>query len=577
VPSIWAMIAFFLLAFVGAYFYYRELAEIAGRRREADQQAFDDDELLVDLRPVTAVAFGRSLPLASGADITAVRGPDGSLRIERLALPLTSSRGLSFERRRAFHTHQILSLAQAFRHRPPSSPGEYRWPDPSWIEECLVAEWPGYLQRLTHVRDLAAKNRALYPAHFVRELPVAVEPPGADPQAEAGTGRRATDVGREDAPVREQQRKKRTAADRGIQIRRVEAEEGESRPWQGEKRDEEAAGADEELPAGGMDLVRSDSPVFRVLRSQSRPAERGGEGSGRFCYDEWDFVQGRYRRRYCQVTAEVPGVPAGPEGGRPFEHLTSKRQVVREVIRLFDALRPIPQRRGRQPDGDAIDIDAFVDESVQMRRGGSVNENVYERHLRTQRSVAVTVLVDLSASTERWVGRRRAFEIGMETVWLFCLGQQALGDDVEVLGFSGTGPRGVRVANFKLFDEAWSDQVLGRLHQARPQAFTRIGAAVRHASASLSRRNTQHKLLLVLSDAEPQDEDGYEGQYGLADTRRALDEARKAGIRPYCLAIDPRLAPKLRHLFQSHFSIHLDPESLPLKLPRIFFHLTQAN
>ncbi len=100
---------------------------------------------------------------------------------------------------------------------------------------------------------------------------------------------------------------------------------------------------------------------------------------------------------------------------------------------------------------------------------------------------------------------------------------------------------------------------------------------MRHASASPSKRKARHKLLLVLSDAEPQDEDGYEGQYGPVDRRRSLDEARKAGVRPYCLAIDPHMAPKLRLLFQSHFSIHRDPGTLPLKLPRIFVHLTQVN
>ncbi len=65
----------------------------------------------------------------------------------------------------------------------------------------------------------------------------------------------------------------------------------------------------------------------------------------------------------------------------------------------------------------------------------------------------------------------------------------------------------------KLFDEPWSGEVIERLNHARPQAFTRIGPAVRHAAAGLSKRKVRHKLLLVLSDAEPQDEDGYEGQY----------------------------------------------------------------
>jgi nitric oxide reductase NorD protein len=42
----------------------------------------------------------------------------------------------------------------------------------------------------------------------------------------------------------------------------------------------------------------------------------------------------------------------------------------------------------------------------------------------------------------------------------------------------------------------------------------------------------------VLTDGKPNDLDIYEGRYGLEDTRHAVQEARAAGLVPFCVTID---------------------------------------
>ncbi|MCB0221379.1 MAG: hypothetical protein KDH09_16905, partial [Chrysiogenetes bacterium] len=524
------------------------------------------------LRPIAAVAFRRSVALAAGDELNFTTLPDGTSRLDRVCLPVRLSRALPIEARSVFHGHQLLAIAEALSYSPAYPDKALAWPEAAELEGRILAEWPGYRSRLARAKSFEDGDRLLYPALTVRLLTEA-EPVESEDVKSSGQGEEITGS---ESTAREQNRLNRTEDDRGLRIERAESEEEMTRRWAGEKRDEMASSGEEEPPPGPMDLVRTRTPVLHAVKTESTPA-LSSPGEGGIRYDEWDAGQGSYRRRYCQVFPETPRTHGDARSNRVLEGLATRRQVVREVIRLFDSLRPIPRRVGRQPDGDSIDLDAFVDQSVQMRLGGSMSENLYEQHIRMDRSVAVTLLIDVSASTEQWLGHRRAFEIGMESAALFAMGQRVLGDEVEILGFSGSGPGNVRIVEFKRFEEQWTDEVFARMDACEPQAFTRLGAALRHASAALQKRACQHKLLLILSDARPQDEDGYEGSYALADTRRALDEARRAGIIPYCLTLDREVGPQLKLLFRQHHAIHLNPETLPLKLPQVFAALTRHD
>ncbi len=76
-----------------------------------------------------------------------------------------------------------------------------------------------------------------------------------------------------------------------------------------------------------------------------------------------------------------------------------------------------------------------------------------------------------------------------------------------------------------------------RLNQTRPACFTRLGAGIRGAGEILKKEaGTPNRLLVVLSDGFPYD-DGYEGRYAEADTRKALEELRTDGVACLCLSI----------------------------------------
>jgi len=66
-----------------------------------------------------------------------------------------------------------------------------------------------------------------------------------------------------------------------------------------------------------------------------------------------------------------------------------------------------------------------------------------------------------------------------------------------------------------------------------------------HATDLLSKEASAQKLLLILTDGKPNDLDKYEGRYGIEDTRMAVLEAEKLGLRPFCVTIDEKAEPKI--------------------------------
>src|SRR3982751_3768520 len=87
----------------------------------------------------------------------------------------------------------------------------------------------------------------------------------------------------------------------------------------------------------------------------------------------------------------------------------------------------------------------------------------------------------------------------------------------------------VRIETVKAFGEEMSEDVERRIASLKPGYYTRIGAAIRHASAELAKQPNRSKLLLVLTDGKPNDVDHYEGRFALEDSRKAVSEARRAG------------------------------------------------
>lgn len=216
-------------------------------------------------------------------------------------------------------------------------------------------------------------------------------------------------------------------------------------------------------------------------------------------------------------------------------------------------------RYHRQAQGDDVDIDAAVEARVETLAGSAPDEAVYLDSLRRRRDLSVLILLDISGSVaepgadgETVHQQQRAAAAALTTAL------SDLGDRVALYAFNSQGRAAVHVLPVKGFDDTLDALAMRRLGSLAPGAYSRMGAAIRHGAAVLEARGgTPRRLLVVLSDGLAYDH-GYERDYGAADVRRALAEARRRGNGCLCLTVGAATdVDELRRVFGSaaHASI----------------------
>jgi nitric oxide reductase NorD protein len=318
---------------------------------------------------------------------------------------------------------------------------------------------------------------------------------------------------------------------------------------------------DENADAEGLGDSLSELPEARVVRTAGPPREilragderlpttsgtAGERATAGIAYPEWDYRGGAYVDPGAVVheTFPVHGDDAWVEAAR-----ARHRRLIHHVKAVFGRLRPRRTDVGRQPDGPELDIAACVAAAADMRAGTMVDDRLYTASRPARRRIAIALLADVSASTDGWVtGDRRIVDVEKEALLVVCEALDAVGDRYAILAFSGEGPAHVSVMTVKRFAEALSPEILRRIAGLDADRYTRLGAAIRHASVVLARESADRPVLIILSDGKPNDVDLYEGAYGIEDSRQAVAEAHRQGIHVRCLTVDreaPRYAQRI--------------------------------
>ena len=292
-------------------------------------------------------------------------------------------------------------------------------------------------------------------------------------------------------------------------------------------------------------------------------------------YPEWDWRSQAYRDPGAAVHVTI-----APQGSSEWvdRTLEEHRSLLQTVRRQFESLRAQRTRLHQQREGDELDLAACVDAFCDLRAGSAMERGLYRCTRTSQRELAVLLLIDVSGSTDGWVSQhRRVIDVEREALLLVCLAMDSLAEPYSVLAFSGESAQGVTVRSVKGFRERYGKEVGSRIAGLEPEKYTRMGAAIRHASSILMREPARHRLLLLLSDGKPNDSDEYDGRYGVEDMRQSIVEARLQGIFPFCLAIDRHTAGYLSAVFGEHqYAVLHRPALLPSALLGWLRRLVQA-
>lgn len=288
---------------------------------------------------------------------------------------------------------------------------------------------------------------------------------------------------------------------------------------------------------------------------------------------EWDWRRGVLLPDHCRVQRFVA------RDAPPFAAPPALAHTARRIRRRMEVLRPALERLHSQEDGDDIDLDAWVQWRTEARCGPRGDAPpVYLRQTRQARSLATLLLADLSMSTDAHVDdTRRVIDVVRDALYVFGEALAASGDAFAMLGFSSVRRQHVRITHLKGFAEPWGATAQARVGAIRPGFYTRMGAAIRHASRELAQRPERQRLLLILTDGKPSDLDHYEGRWGLEDTRHALMETRAQGLTPFAISIDEAASADLPRLFgvRGHAFVR-QPQQLVHRLALIHADLTRG-
>lgn len=313
------------------------------------------------------------------------------------------------------------------------------------------------------------------------------------------------------------------------------------------------------------------------------PEQVLAEGEVAYNYDEWDRELTDHRLGWCRVVEKKV-----KHGDSTFVDQTKERHkgVISSIRYQFQLMKPENLTRvANEVDGEEFDLNAVIDYVIDRRADGQQSERIYTKRLRRRRDVAVSFLLDQSSSTARTIGRhplqpytrpgRRIIEIEKEGLVLMSEALEAVGDVYSINGFTSEGRRNVKFYVVKDFDEKYNDEVKRRIGGINYQNNTRLGAAIRHATAKLAKQDARTRLLIVLSDGRPYDHDYGDARYAREDTREALRHAKNEGITPFCITIDRESEAELKDLYgEVGYTIIDDVLSLPERLPGIYRRLT---
>lgn len=328
-----------------------------------------------------------------------------------------------------------------------------------------------------------------------------------------------------------------------------------------------------EAPAGPLQAVDEDDSTMRLMH---KDVDRS-RGERRWRYPEWDDDLGDYKPDWVGV---IEFHLAAGETGFVDDVLAEHGHMIERLRRTFEAMRPEHMRPKRGlNDGDTLDMDAVIAAKIARRAGVSGPAGLYRARRPSERDVSVAFLVDMSSSTNEHINTagKRIIDVEREALVVTAEAVDALGDRMAIYGYSGFGREAVAFYVAKEFEEPYGPAIRQRIGRMGWKLENRDGAAIRHAVRRLERAPSKMRLLILLSDGKPLDGGcaDYNSQYAQMDTRMALIEARKAGVHPFCITVDPHGRDYLRRMYGDNgYTIIDSVDDLPARLPALYRQLT---
>ena len=319
----------------------------------------------------------------------------------------------------------------------------------------------------------------------------------------------------------------------------------------------------------GRKKANLNARIKMDLDISSNSQEEFPLGKG-FFLDEWDYKKNAYLENYVKIK---PIITTNIKAISIPKRLT---KIVKRVQNELDLMELDRIKKTNLAYGDEVNIDSWIDYRGSRNKEGH-NQKFFETFEKKTRDMSTLILADISLSTEAGITSEiRVIDMVKDGLMVFSEALERLQDRFAIYAFSSLKNTNVRFHIIKNFKEKYSNLILGRIDSIKPGYYTRLGAAIRESTKILNNQKSANKLLLIISDGKPNDVDRYDGRYGIEDTKKAIMEAKKKGITPFCVTIDLEAKDYLTHLFgKNGFVVIRDTKKLPKVLPEIYMNLTK--
>jgi len=288
------------------------------------------------------------------------------------------------------------------------------------------------------------------------------------------------------------------------------------------------------------------------------------------CIDEWDYKKEVYLKNYVRIKPQVT------INVIPIALPLRLQKSVKKIEKALDIIALDRIKNDRLPYGDELNLDTWIDYKGHQNKSLH-HQNFYTTFERKTRDIATLILADVSLSTEGGITQdTRIIDVIKDALMVFSEALERLHDKFAIYSFSSLQNKKVYFTIIKNFKERYDELIRGRIDAMQPFYYTRLGAAIRESAKILEKHSSKNKLLLIISDGKPNDEDRYDGRYGIEDTKKAIEEVRKKGITPFCITVDSQGKEYLSYLFgKNGFAIVKDGLKLPKVIPEIYINLTK--
>ena len=286
--------------------------------------------------------------------------------------------------------------------------------------------------------------------------------------------------------------------------------------------------------------------------------------------DEWDYRKNDYLINYVRIKPQVTLNIV------PIELPLRLKKTVRKVQEELDLLQLDRIKNDRLPYGDEINIDTWIEYTSHQNKSMH-HQKFYTTYEKKTRDISTLILADVSLSTEGGITQDvRIIDVIKDGLMVFSEALEKLNDKFAIYSFSSLQNKKVYFNIIKNFKDKYNDLIRGRIDSMQPYYYTRLGAAIRESAKILDKQQSSTKLLLIISDGKPNDEDRYDGRYGIEDTKKAIEEVRKKGITPFCITVDLDAKEYLGYLFgRNGFAVVRDGQKLPKVIPDVYINLTK--